>query len=437
MDETYLVEIRLARTKWRIKQTVFSIERSFGIGNFIERHPHVTLYGPLTLNAGISEELLLGTIEETASRFGTIPFTISAWEKKEGLHGSVIAFSVLPSDDLRQLTRAIAGKLAPISTSLNAWDSMPERKWFHVTVANRLERARAAGIFSLLASEPDGKGYPAGRPSSIVGGILFSLKQLVFREKPRSCRAELVDETGLRITVMNGEEILAEYDLARKEWIGRDEISSPRSWQETFQQFRRQAGFELCTTSRADPTDIFVMADLHCGHANIIRYCCRPFPYDSADEMDSVLIDNWNYTVPAGNGIYFLGDLCYGKNAKAPEYYLNQLNGKMTFIRGNHDERVPGTLALTILDYGSLHFLLVHDPSDAPPDFDGWVIHGHHHNNNLRKYPFINFAGRRVNVSAEVVGYAPVTLREITARIKEGLQTGNTGPVHLRYPYVR
>lgn len=402
----------------------------------MERHPHVTLYGPLTLNEGVSRQQLLDSIEKAASGFGTIPFTISSWEKKEGLHGSVIAFSVKPSDDLRQITRLIADRLAPLSTSLNGWDSQPERKWFHVTVANGLERDQASGIFSRLTS-PSVSNYPKKRPIGIFPRFLYDLRQFRFREKPRPYSPEFVDETGLRITVMNGEVILAEYDLVRKGWTGKEEVSSPGSWQDTLREFRRQAGFELTTLAPADPGDLFVIADLHCGHSNIIRYCCRPFSYPDVSEMDSVLIDNWNYTVPLENGIWFLGDLCYGKDAKAPGFYLDRLKGKITLIRGNHDEHVPGTITSAILDYGSFRFLLVHDPSDAPPDFDGWVIHGHHHNNNLAEYPFINFAQRRVNVSAEVVGYSPVSLRELAARISEGLQKETPDPVHLRYPYVR
>jgi calcineurin-like phosphoesterase family protein len=436
MDDTYLVEIRLATTKWRIKQTVFSIARSFGLRDFMERHPHVTLYGPLTLNEGVSEQDLLDSIREAGSRFGPVPFTISAWEKKQGLHGSVIAFSVLPSGDLRLLTRTIADRLLQISTIQNAWDSVPERKWFHVTVANRLENGRATDIFSHLTS-PVRCRFPEKRPSGIIQRLLTSLKKFRFREKPRPYFPEFIDEAGLRITVMNGEEILAEYEFARKAWIDRDDLSSPRSWQDTLREFRRQAGFERSDISTDEPGDIFVMADLHCGHANIIRYCCRPFSFTDVGEMDSVLINNWNLTVPLENEVFFLGDLCYGKDAKTPEYYLDRLNGKITLIRGNHDDLVPGTLDSAVLDYGPLHFLLVHDPGDAPPDFEGWVIHGHHHNNNLREYPFICFAGRRVNVSAEVVGYSPVSLREIAGRINEGLQNGTGSPVHLRYPYIR
>jgi calcineurin-like phosphoesterase family protein len=436
MDDTYLVEIRLARTKWRIKQTVFSIARSFHILEFMERHPHVTLYGPLILNENIDRQQLLDTIKEAASGFGMIPFTISAWETKEGLHGSVIAFSVVPSDHLRRLTAEIAKRLAPLSVSLNGWDSQPERKWFHVTVANRLERGMASEILSRLTHNSDVE-FPKTRQGGIFRRFLYRVRQFLFREKNRSYLPEFLDETGLRITVMNGDSILAEYDLLRKDWISNNDVSSPKSWQDTLREFRRQAGFELTTLVPADPGDIFVIADLHCGHANIIRYCCRPFSYADVNEMDSVLIDNWNYTVPLENGIWFLGDLVYGKDVKAPEYYLDRLNGKITLIRGNHDEDVPGTIQSAVIEYGSFRFFLVHDPSDAPPDFDGWVIHGHHHNNLLAEYPFINFIERRVNVSAEVVGYSPMSLRELANRISEGLKKEVPETVHLRYPYIR
>ena len=45
--------------------------------------------------------------------------------------------------------------------------------------------------------------------------------------------------------------------------------------------------------------------------------------------------------------------------------------------------------------------------------FDGWVIHGHVHNKELAKYPFFNPDKRTVNVSAEMIGYRPISLDEI------------------------
>ena len=36
------------------------------------------------------------------------------------------------------------------------------------------------------------------------------------------------------------------------------------------------------------------------------------------------------------------------------------------------------------------------------------MIHGHTHNNDLRRYPFFDPVRRKINVSAEVDGYQPV-----------------------------
>ena len=44
MEETYLVEIRLARTRWQIKKTIQVIAKIFGVETNQERHPHITLY---------------------------------------------------------------------------------------------------------------------------------------------------------------------------------------------------------------------------------------------------------------------------------------------------------------------------------------------------------------------------------------------------------
>ena len=44
-------------------------------------------------------------------------------------------------------------------------------------------------------------------------------------------------------------------------------------------------------------------AYLHLGHANIIRYCSRPFLFADPGEMDRVLIRNWNRTAGPGSRI--------------------------------------------------------------------------------------------------------------------------------------
>lgn len=89
-----------------------------------------------------------------------------------------------------------------------------------------------------------------------------------------------------------------------------------------------------------------------------------------------------------------------------------------------------------LLEYQGYRFLLVHDPEDVS-SFDGWIVHGHVHNNELEKYPFINGEGRTINVSVEVINYKPVSLDWIISlgpqkvkRIETVLDT-QPGSIHL------
>ena len=80
---------------------------------------------------------------------------------------------------------------------------------------------------------------------------------------------------------------------------------------------------------------IFFTSDTHFGHANIIKYCARPFA--SVQEMNRELIARWNAVVGPRDTVYHLGDFAFGKASEAPTF-LRKLNGaKKILIRGNHD----------------------------------------------------------------------------------------------------
>jgi calcineurin-like phosphoesterase family protein len=435
MDDVYLIEIRLARTKWRVREKITSVARAFGITPFMERHPHVTLFGPLELLPGTSEQQILDTIGNIASRYGPVPFTLDGFEKREGMHGSVIAFSVHPSDSLRELTAEIALALSPVTKSHNAWDGRPEMKWYHVTVANRLGQGAADRAFSALP-DPKSPPLPLIRETGLFAKLRRRIRSFTRPRDPRLLRPILIDETGLRITVMHGDQILAEYDLLEKCWDYRNHRHDSTHWQEALARFRKQAGFELTEPRPAGPGEILLIADLHLGHTNIIRYCSRPFRPSDPGEMDRVLIANWNARALPGTRVYHLGDLCYGPAARPVREYLGRLSGDIVLLAGNHDAPEPGFLPSAEIEYEGMRFYLVHDPADAPAGFDGWIVHGHHHNNELRHFPFIDFEHRRINVSAEVLGYVPVSLSDICRLIRYRTETGNTRPVLLNYPYV-
>ena len=56
---------------------------------------------------------------------------------------------------------------------------------------------------------------------------------------------------------------------------------------------------------------ILYIADTHFGHANILRFDQRPF--QNLEEMNEVLINNWNRAVTSADWVYILGDFCWGK----------------------------------------------------------------------------------------------------------------------------
>lgn len=151
----------------------------------------------------------------------------------------------------------------------------------------------------------------------------------------------------------------------------------------------------------------FVVSDTHFNHTNIIRYCNRPFA--SVGQMNKVMLERWNSTVKPDDTVYFLGDLCMGD----PHIWLSQLNGEIRFIRGNHDgelRKVRNTRENMILQHGLENIMLVHAVEYLKGPWKGWVIHGHHHNNNLKDFPFINKMKKTINVSVELTDYRPVEL---------------------------
>ena len=78
----------------------------------------------------------------------------------------------------------------------------------------------------------------------------------------------------------------------------------------------------------------WVTADHHFGHANIIKFCNRPF--SDVNEMDAAMINRWNTLIKPEDTVYHLGDFTLGRDA---EQYFRQLNGEIYVVPGGHDKR--------------------------------------------------------------------------------------------------
>jgi calcineurin-like phosphoesterase family protein len=159
-------------------------------------------------------------------------------------------------------------------------------------------------------------------------------------------------------------------------------------------------------------------SDTHFFHENIIMYCARPF--SCAEEMNEVLVDNWNKVVRPGDTVYHLGDVAMG----GKEAYdgigplLSRLNGSKRLIVGNHDDipflskggwfkkvsmwRVWNDKPL-LFTHVPVHESSIHE---RILDAGGMNIHGHTHNMGSPSGPY-------KCVCVELTNYTPVNLEEL------------------------
>jgi calcineurin-like phosphoesterase family protein len=160
-------------------------------------------------------------------------------------------------------------------------------------------------------------------------------------------------------------------------------------------------------------SEAYIAADLYLGYTNIIRRNNRPFM--NVEEMNKLLLKNWNETVSSDDIVYFLGDISYGESAKNMDYWLKRLSGNIVFIKGDDDfsEDIEFLLDYVMVEIGNKHFCLVHNPADAPENFDGWIIHAHNYSHDLQKHPFIDRERKTINISLEATEYRPVSFTEI------------------------
>jgi len=76
-------------------------------------------------------------------------------------------------------------------------------------------------------------------------------------------------------------------------------------------------------------------ADWHLGHSNILRYCDRPFK--DCHTMNKALMREANMRLYPDDICVHVGDFCVNGATKYKDW-LQELRGKWTFMRGNHDK---------------------------------------------------------------------------------------------------
>ena len=82
---------------------------------------------------------------------------------------------------------------------------------------------------------------------------------------------------------------------------------------------------------------IFFSSDQHFGHRNVVKFCNRP--YADEKEMGKALIENWNKVVGENDIIITMGDFFWFNDSHSIKKVVNQLNGTIYMVLGNHDKK--------------------------------------------------------------------------------------------------
>lgn len=387
-----LIEVRIGPGKGKLVNSIKNVKRKCNIpSNKVHRVPHISLYGNFLAFHREQVEKVKEAIVSVGKNYPFLPYLIDGFGQVNGKKGKVIYFNIAPSEEFRAFRKDLTEKLLQIVPITEQHDKN-NNFLFHSTMAYKLSDSEFERIWSCINNKKS---------------ILQKLKSIITDLEEYPMRYFYLPMNALRVTFLdNHSKIICEYDFLQKRLLSRMEALDRKEWQKTLKSFRIIKGME---NHREKTEAIYIISDLHLDHANIIRYCARPFLYSDVAEMNSVLVNNWNNVIH-NNTVYFLGDMSFGRGARPANYWLTKLNGNICFIRGNHEMGVKGSKDYEILEYKNHRFLLVHDPNKAPVKWNGWVFHGHTHNNDMKNYPFINGDRKTINVSAELVNYRPVSL---------------------------
>lgn len=173
-------------------------------------------------------------------------------------------------------------------------------------------------------------------------------------------------------------------------------------------------------------SNTFFTSDLHFDHANIIKYCNRPF--SSINHMNTVLVNEWNRVVKEGDNVFICGDFCFGSKQRWRDL-LNMLNGNKYLIIGNHDKEIPANTFAGVKDRMNIkvydseiddiqEIILDHYPMLTWKNSHrgSWNLFGHVHSINNS---FLTPSNNQYDVGVDNNNFAPISYLDVKTKITQ------------------
>ena len=188
---------------------------------------------------------------------------------------------------------------------------------------------------------------------------------------------------------------------------------------------------------------VWFTADLHLGHANILKYCQRPFlskderekasidprgdwevSRDSLRRHDEALLAAINESVRSDDELWNLGDFCWGEHDEAKKYIQRIACRNIFFVWGNHDHRSIEAAFQKTMEQGMISvkgqsIWLNHYPMRSwDRRFHGsWSLYGHVHN-RLTAFDRANPEYLTKDVGVDACDYRPISFEQLQSYMK-------------------
>jgi len=436
----YLIEFRFfGKAKYEMKQLIYDITRKFHLPH--ERAiPHTTLAGPLFTK---NESRLIQDFKRICSESQFMNYEIDGFDTFKD--SRVVFIRIKQSKKLDEFRWKLSQTIQPYCT-LKPFDYKQDFE-FHATLKMKLNHEKFNQIKNYVAHIK-----PPKYKNFMIRATLLKNKHILceydFLQRRALSRWEAKNRTELGKSMRLLKEFFAgkyapDKNIRKSETITKEteqnivenvpDSSNIHSKRHKYVLVPKK-GIIRSILDSFQPSRTFLIADLHLNHYNILKFCNRPFNHD-VNKMNQIIINNWNNTIRKKDVIFFLGDFDNSKPDQAKEnnikHLLPKLNGEIHFIVGNHDRYKHNREILHVLKelervgqiksvkesetfrYKNKEFYLVHDPKDIPSDWKGWSICGHHHNNKLSEFPFIDSKHKRINVGVELINYQPLDIEKL------------------------
>lgn len=163
---------------------------------------------------------------------------------------------------------------------------------------------------------------------------------------------------------------------------------------------------------------IWFTSDLHLNHRAVVSMCGRPFK--SVDEMNDILIRNFNERVKKNDTVYILGDISHRTPTTEVNNFISRLNGKKILCKGNYDKRYDSSLFEGIYDFleiavhGVNISLMYYPMMSWPKSRHGSIhLHGHIHSKGDYNLQQKEEGILRYDVGVNANNFFPVSIAEV------------------------